>query len=227
MKIDYLGHAFFRISSQDTCLLIDPFFGRSSPNKELKCILKSSCCEKDMKNVALTLISHEHFDHFDKKAVESIALRNNAYTIGHESVLKELSLPANLLKSVKVGDELMLRGVKIKARPAHHPNSFYPLSYLIELEGKQIFHPGDTTLTDHFNGISPDVALLPIGGTFTMDLIDAVRATKTMKPKYAIPMHYNTFKQIQADPHEFKARIEKSIIKTKPIILKPGDSFEC
>ena len=60
----------------------------------------------------------------------------------------------------------------------------------------------------------------------TMDIIDAVRATKTMKPKYVIPMHYNSFTTIQVDPNEFRSRIEKSILKTVPVILKPGEVFK-
>ncbi|VVB99174.1 Uncharacterised protein [uncultured archaeon] len=58
-----------------------------------------------------------------------------------------------------------------------------------------------------------------------MDVIDAVRATKTMKPKYVIPMHYNSFTSILADPNDFKERIEKSVLKTIPVVLKPGETF--
>jgi len=58
-----------------------------------------------------------------------------------------------------------------------------------------------------------------------MDVVDAVRAIKMMKPDYAIPMHYDTFEQIKADPREFKHKIEKSILKTKAVILQPGGCF--
>jgi len=84
----------------------------------------------------------------------------------------------------------------------------------------------DSALMDSFSSIKPDIAMLPIGGTLTMDLIDAVRATKTMKPDYVIPMHYNTFEEIKADPAEFKEQIEKSVLKTKPLIMKPGQALK-
>ncbi len=59
-----------------------------------------------------------------------------------------------------------------------------------------------------------------------MDIVDAVKATKSMKPKFVIPMRYNTFSFIKADPQEFKARIEKSNLKTKAIVLAPGEKVK-
>ncbi len=225
MKINYFGHSFFGITSGDTRILIDPFINRSCQKPEFKTLTKCPCNEKSIKGVSLILISHEHFDHFDQKAIESIASRDSSCVIGHESVLKKLSLSKNLLRPIVAGEEIKVRGVNIEALPVHHPNSFYPLSYMLSLEDRKVFHSGDTALMDSFDKLRPDVAMLPIGGTFTMDLIDAVRATKMMKPRHVIPMHYDTFELIKADPNEFKQRIDKSILKTKPVILKPGESF--
>ena len=225
MEISYLGHSFFCIGCKDAKILIDPFINRSSQKPEFKSLLKCPSCEKDLRGISLILITHEHFDHFDQKAVESIASRDNSCVIGHESVLKRLSLSPNLLRPITAGEKIKVRRTTIEALPVHHPNSFYPLSYLLSLEDKKIFHSGDTDLMDSFDELRPDVVMLPIGGSFTMDLIDAVRATKMMKPKYAIPMHYNTFESIKVDANEFKQRIDKSILKTKPVILKPGQSF--
>jgi L-ascorbate metabolism protein UlaG (beta-lactamase superfamily) len=124
-----------------------------------------------------------------------------------------------------MNQEITLRNLQIKALPAHHPNSFYPLGFLISYKGQSVYHAGDTALINSISEIDADVALLPIGGTYTMDCVDAIRAVKTMKPKYAIPMHFDTFKMIQQDPKEFKQKIEKSVFKTKPVILKPGQKI--
>ncbi|MCD6433986.1 MAG: MBL fold metallo-hydrolase, partial [Candidatus Diapherotrites archaeon] len=68
--------------------------------------------------------------------------------------------------------------------------------------------------------------LLPIGGKVTMDIIDAVKATKMIKPKIVIPMHYNTFEIIKANPKEFAERIAESALKTEVKILKPGQEIK-
>jgi L-ascorbate metabolism protein UlaG (beta-lactamase superfamily) len=226
MKIRYLGHSFFEISSGKNKILIDPFINYSPDESELIPLSKSSCCEKDFKGISMILVSHEHFDHFDKKAIEKIAERENCCVISHESVLNELTLSQNLLRPINSGEKISFRGIDVEAIPVHHPKAFYPLGFVVGVEGKKIFHSGDTALMDSFNNINANVAMLPIGGGVTMDLIDAVRATKTMKPDYVIPMHYNTFEQIKSDPFEFQQRIEKSILRTKPIIMKQGQTVK-
>ncbi|MEM4364269.1 MAG: MBL fold metallo-hydrolase, partial [Candidatus Diapherotrites archaeon] len=111
-------------------------------------------------------------------------------------------------------------------KEAHYPNSFYPLSFVFSKDGESVYFAGNTSLLDSFEEIKSDVAIIPIGGNSTMDVVDAVRATKSIKPKFVIPMHYNSFDSMVADPVDFKERIEKSVLKTIPVILKPGQSFK-
>jgi L-ascorbate metabolism protein UlaG (beta-lactamase superfamily) len=91
--------------------------------------------------------------------------------------------------------------------------------------GKTIYFAGDTYDYYDMLNIDADLAILPIGGTFTMDSLGAVSALKKMRAKYVVPMHYNTFQRIQADPFEFARRVEENT-KTQPIILRPGERFE-
>lgn len=225
MELTFLGQSCFLLSFKKTKILIDPYLKRKS-NGTLEATFTPPHTKNSIKDISLILLTHEHFDHFDKEDIEHIAKRDNAVVVAHDSLLSELTLPRNLLRPISVGKKESLRNVEIEALPAHHPNSFYPLSYLVHADKKRIFHAGDTALMDHFSDLTADVALLPIGGTYTMDLIDAVRATKTIKPDIVIPMHYNTFDVIKADPNEFKQRIEKSILKTKPVILSPGEKYK-
>ena len=226
MKIQYLWHSFFKISFQGATLLVDPFIKMPEGENTFKpCMICPADAQK-IKGIDFICISNEQFDHFDKKTIELIARRDRAVVVGHESVLNELDIPSNLKHCVKIGDTFSLGGVRIEVKNAHYPNSFYPLSFYFSKGGESLFFAGNTDLMDSFSEIKSDVALLPIGGSSTMDVIDAVRATKTMKPKYVIPMHYNSFPTILADPNEFKARIEKSILKTIPVVLKPGESFK-
>lgn len=226
MKVQFLWHSFFKVSFHGVSILMDPFMELPEGENSIKLNMKCPSEASKIGGVDVICISNEHFDHFDRKAVEAIALKDNATVVGHESLLNELGIPSNLKHAVKVGDVFNLRGVSISVMGAHYPNSFYPLSFSLSKDGETLFFAGNTALMDSFAEIKSDVAILPIGGNSTMDVIDAVRATKTMKPKYVIPMHYNSFDSIMADPNDFRSRIEKSVLKTIPVILRPGESFK-
>ena len=221
VKVSYLAHSFFKISSSGKNLLVDPFFEHPSQQRLIKCPIT----ESSLKNIDVILITHEHPDHFDKAAIERIANREKCAIVATRNVLNELNINHAQCIEVSSYDEKLVRGFKITTLPAHHPTAFYPVSYLIKIGNKTIFHAGDTTLKDEFAEIKADLSLLPIAGKATMDVVDAVKATKMIKPKYAVPMHYNTFEHIKIDPREFSYRIDKSILKTKPVILKPGKSI--
>ncbi|MFH1544645.1 MAG: metal-dependent hydrolase [archaeon] len=225
VKIHFLGHSSFKLVYPHTSILIDPFINNTCIEPSFKRLIDSPVKENELNDVSLILVSHEHFDHFDKKAIESIAQKNNSVVVGHESVLQKLKLHKRFLCPITIGQKIELRKLAIEGITAHHPNSFFPIGFLIDSGKEKIYHAGDTDLIDEFDEIKADIALLPIGGTYTMDLVDGVKATKSMKPKIVIPMHYNTFSMIKADALEFKHKIEKSLLETKPVILKPGESF--
>ncbi len=226
VEVQYLGHSSFKISDKGCCILIDPVMNWSSP-KEFEYLIKPRTKECDFKKASLILITHEHFDHFDKGTVERVAKTNSACVVAHPNILQTFdgAIQKAFLHPISISQTVSLRGVTVEAVPAHHPQSFYPLGFMITINGKKIYHAGDTELIDDMAKLKPDVAIVPIGGYGTMDCVDAVRAIKTMKPRFAVPMHYNTFKQIMQDPKEFKQKIEKSILKTKVVILKPGKKF--
>jgi len=224
-KIQFFGHSFFKIGFPQGNVLIDPFLSCNPPNPSLERLVECAAKPADLKDISIILVSHEHFDHFEKETIEKIANKEGALVVSHESILQKLEIPKNLKHAISLNRKATLRNIEIEALPAHHPQAFYPLGFLISANNNSVYHAGDTALLDSFSEIKADVALLPIGGSMTMDLVDAVRAVKTMKPDYVIPMHYNTFEVIKADPLEFKQKIEKSILKTKPVILEPGKSF--
>jgi L-ascorbate metabolism protein UlaG (beta-lactamase superfamily) len=101
---------------------------------------------------------------------------------------------------------------------------------LIINSGKVVYHAGDTCVFGDMKLIGdmykPDVALLPIGGFFTMDPKQAAMATKLIGPKSVVPMHYGTWPPIEVDPKEFERMVKKSSPKTKTVLLKPGESME-
>ena len=123
---------------------------------------------------------------------------------------------------------------QITAGQAHHlhrlrvfPHLNNPAGVLVTVENRTIYHTGDTALTTDmklYGDEGVDLALVPIGGNFTMDIADAVRAVEFIRPKCAIPMHYDTFDINHADPEKFKAALAGKGVEC--VILKPGASWE-
>ena len=222
VNVQYFGHSFFKLGFPGRNVLIDPFVKSTCSTPDFKRLVKCGATAKDLRDIAMILVTHEHFDHFDKALIENIVNRDNCCVVAHDHILQELSIPQRVQVPIRMNQDISLRNTVIHALPAHHPTAFYPLSFLVSTDTGSVFHAGDTTLINSLSQVKADVALLPIGGTYTMDCVDAVRVVKTMKPKYAIPMHFNTFGMIQQDPNEFKQRIEKSVLKTKAIVLAPG-----
>jgi len=223
VDLQYFGHSFFKISNADSTILIDPVFDSSKTEGKRKA--KFRVKPSDFKKVSLIFITNETNEHFDPKAVTEIALKHNALVVAHEIALQRLSLPRNLKAPIVSNGEMSLRGVKIKAKTAHYPKSFYPLGYLLELGGKKIYHAGVTSLLDDFNQVKTNVALLPISSR-SMDVVDAVRATKLMKPDVVVPMQYDVFEEKKIDVPDFKRRIEKSVLKTKPVLMEMGQTIK-
>lgn len=223
VDLQYFGHSFFKIAHNGSTILIDPVFDSTKTTFKKK--LKIKAKPTDFKDVSLLLITNETPEHFDAAAVEDIAIQNNAIVVAHEIALQKLNLPRTLKTPIVSNSEVTLRGVKIRTKTAHYPKSFYPLAYLLECDGKKIYHAGVTALLDNFNEVKANVALLPISSR-SMDVVDAVRATKLIKPDMVIPMQYDVFEEKKIDIPDFKRRIEKSVLKTKPILLGMGETIK-
>jgi len=178
------------------------------------------------------IVTHLHGDHIGD-AIE-IAKRTGAKIVAIFEI-------ANLAKQKgvdaiggNIGGYMRLEDVDIALTNAIHSgwgHGIYaqPTGAIIRMDGKVVYHAGDTGLFYDMKLIGdlfkPDVALLPIGGWFTMDIYQAAEAVKLIRPKIAIPMHYNTFDLIQADPEEFKKLVETQT-DTRVVILSPGEHVE-
>ena len=198
MKIRYLSHSCFEIKNEKT-VLIDPFFSKNSLAPEYN--------EKP----DLILVTHEHFDHSDTSRFDS-------------PVVCPIGFKTKKSQEMKVGEKKTVEGIKIEMVASSHHQSKYPTGFVLEIEGKRLYHPGDTYLDGLKQLGAIDVFFVPIGGYFTMNIDEAVEALKIIKPKLSIPMHYNTFPQIKADPEEFKNKANKEGFKIK--VLKIGEELE-
>lgn len=224
IKIKYLGHSSFIISMNKTNILTDPYFNndtRCSYKRLIDCALP---LEK-LPSIDTVLISHEHFDAFDIDNTNKLIKTHNPKIIAHQSVLNKINTDINSKVAIDEYEKKTINDISYFAHPAHHPTAFYPLSYVISNKKNSIYFAGDTFMTKEHDNIKADIAILPIGGKTTLDLISAVSVAKKIKPKYLIPMHYNTFDHIKQNPFSLKEKFEGTRYTVKPVVIAPGKEW--
>ncbi|RLF88723.1 metal-dependent hydrolase [Thermococci archaeon] len=180
-----------------------------------------------LEHVDVVVVTHEHGDHW-VDAIE-VAQRFDAYFVGiYETAQKAAQKGVKKAVGMNIGGPGEVEGLKIALTPAFH--SGLPVGIVISSGSETLYHAGDTGLFTDMKLISelfhPDVALLPIGGFFTMDPEQAAIATTLLKPKVAIPMHYNTFPVIRQDPELFRKLVAEKAPDVEVVILKPGEYYE-
>jgi L-ascorbate metabolism protein UlaG (beta-lactamase superfamily) len=132
---------------------------------------------------------------------------------------------------INIGGRVEIQGVRLWMVHAFHTASkSAPTGVVIEGEGKAVYHAGDTGLFGDMRLIGElyklDVALLPIGGYYTMEAREAAKAVKLLKPKVVIPMHYKTFPVLAQSTEEFAEKVKEMAIETRIVVLKPGESYQ-
>lgn len=216
MQIQYLGHSAFLITvSSGEKLLLDPFI---TPNPLAEGKVRIADIQPDY-----IFLSHAHFDHIAD--AETLAKAHNAPIIGvweiHSYFEKRgcPTYPMNVggtWRSPKEGSELW-----VKLVPAIHTSSFpdgsyggVPVGFLISDGKYTVYYAGDTALTLEMELLAEryvlDLAFLPIGGTFTMDVEDAVEAALLLDVAHVVGMHYNTFPPIQIDAQKAQADFKEN-----------------
>ncbi|MBN1756611.1 metal-dependent hydrolase [bacterium] len=225
VKLTFLGHSAFMLESPKGIILIDPFI---SGNPQ-------ATCKADDLNPQWILVTHGHGDHLGDAI--SIAKRSDALLIAPFELASYVQKSGVNAHPMHIGGGHAFPFGKVKLTPALHGSAVedehgmvytgQPCGFLVELEGKWIYHAGDTALFGDMELIGKrynlDVALLPIGDNFTMGPDDAAYAVKLLKPKVVIPMHYNTWELIAQDPLKFAEKIDPKITRT--VILKSGESY--
>lgn len=224
MRITYLGHSAFILEEGDFKGIIDPYItGNSLSNINVD----------EITGLTHIFVTHGHGDHLGDTL--KLAESNDVLVISNAEISNYLKEQGLKTHSMHIGGRHTFDFGVVKLTPALHGSAITtengtvdggnPCGFVIEINGKKIYHAGDTGLTMDMKLLEVeniDVAMFPIGGNFTMDIEDAIRAVDFVKPKLAIPMHYNTFPVIKADPKEFA---EKNITcQTK--IMEIGEIYE-
>ncbi len=219
MELTYLGHSGFFAQMGSKSLLFDPWL---TPNPQR--LVGPVATPSRFRKVDAIFVTHEHFDHCDPEAIAEIVGRTLAHVVGPQEALEKINVAERLKMPVRSGERFTFNGIDVTVTEAQHPKSLNPVGFVVECGGQRLYHAGDTYDFYGLTQIPADVGLLPIGGTYTMDVFAAITAMKRLRLKHVIPMHYGTFAQIQVDPREFIKRAETT--KTIPHLMEPGDSIE-
>jgi L-ascorbate metabolism protein UlaG (beta-lactamase superfamily) len=182
-NIHWLGHDSFRVDG-DVTIYIDPWkLAAGSPPADL------------------IFVTHEHSDHFSPDDINLIRTPETEFVTIASVAAK---LPGRV-HTVKPGDYLTVRDVAIEVLPAYnlskkfHPREKGHVGYVLTVGGQRIYHAGDTDAIPEMAGLRPDIAMIPVSGTYVMDANEAVEAIKLLQPGLAIPMHYGAIVGSEAD----------------------------
>src|SRR5438067_9522638 len=219
MDIRFLGHACFELTEGDTRVLVDPFL-TGNP----KAAVEAS--ELEPTHIFLT---HGHADHYGD--VVDIAKRTGAHCVAIVEIANELQDEGvENVADPNLGGTVEFSGGWVRLVPAWHTSTTpkgtvnTPAGLVINLGGTTVYHLGDTALFSDLELVgkrdSIDVALVCIGGHYTMDRVDAATACGLIGAKTVIPCHYDTFPPIETDAEAFKKDVKKGDV----VILQPGET---
>jgi L-ascorbate metabolism protein UlaG (beta-lactamase superfamily) len=220
--VRYIGHAAFLIEAGEAKMLIDPYLSGNS----------AAVAPKGLKP-DLILVTHAHGDHLGD-AIE-ISKKTGVSILTTNEIANYCITKGAKAIDAHIGGKISFPFGTVKLFPAVHSSSVdgislvgVPCSFVITVDGKSIYHAGDTALFGDMKLIGEefklDVALLPIGGHYTMGIDDAVRAAKLLNARTIVPMHYDTFDVIKANPFEFCKKV-KTEAKLICVILRPGEKL--
>ncbi len=210
ISVRWLGRSSFKVKADDKIVYFDPYEGEYKAKGDL------------------ILVSHSHSDHCDPSNIKMIR-RDDTLVIAPADC--ELKIGGNI-KSLKPGEKSSSGNITVEAVEAYNykrfrspGNPYHPkglgVGYLVTIGDKTIYHAGDTDFIQEMKSLKNiHLALLPCGGTYTMDNREAIEAALTIEPKFIIPVH-----RLDANPNEVKEEVEARS-DTKVILLKPGESFE-
>ncbi len=197
VELTWLKHAGFKIKGSRV-IYIDPYE-----------------VPEGLEKADVILITHDHFDHRDVKAIRNLS-RDDTVIVHPTGCVVEGYQSCEL----RTGETVEIKGVRIQAVPAYNIDKPFHkencVGYIVELDGVRIYHAGDTDRIPEMKDIDVDIALLPIGGTYTMDVNEAIQAARDIKAKYYIPMHFGAIPQTDADPEFFRKNVENAVV-LKPL----------
>ena len=214
ISIQWLGHAGFLLEGEGKKIYIDPFRIAQEPAFDDR--------------ADILLITHEHYDHCSPDDIRKVRKSDTTTLIPENCSLEFKGDARRVAEGDILADGLEIKGTRIEVVPAYNIDKpYHPrglgVGYIVELEGLRIYHAGDSDFIPEIEAINADIALLPIGGTYTMNEEEAANAAAVISPGFTIPMHYGS-EGINGDPERFKALVHSKNPDINVIILIP-DQF--
>ncbi|UCC40997.1 MAG: metal-dependent hydrolase [Candidatus Aminicenantes bacterium] len=215
MEITLLGHAGVKIQGSKT-IYIDPFLTGNPA---------AATSPDEITEADIVIVTHYHGDHLGDAF--SICKKTGATCVGIHEVSVDAEAEGITTEGMNIGGTIDVEGVKIHMVQAlHSAEKGDPAGVVVEMDGKKIYHAGDTGLTLDMKLIGeffkPDLSFIPIGDRYTMGVPSAAKAVEFIQTKKVIPVHYDTFPIVSADPEDFKRRVGDL---AEVVILKPGESY--
>lgn len=211
LDIEWLGHSTFRIVAENKTIFIDPYQLAKSDKADI------------------ILITHGHYDHCSQQDIDKIARDGTIVVCTADSQSKIVRIKQKVsIELIEPGSELIIGNIKIKTIEAYNQNKKFHakaegwVGYIIQFDSTVIYHAGDTDIIkemEKLTGYSKKgnyfIALLPIGGTYTMTAEEAAKAASIIKPSLAIPMHYGSIVGSRNDAEKFVSLCEQEGIKAQ------------
>ncbi len=223
MKFHYYGHSAIAMSHGEHTVVFDPFFsGNPLLDKPPGDLVPNTI-----------ILTHGHEDHVGDTV--DLAKKHGSKVVGVFELANRMGEEGVDTIPCGLGGRVDHDWGWSKFVPAFHSSSFggkymgMPAGCVVDFGGARIYNSGDTCVFSDMKLIAelykPEIALLPIGGHFTMDLFEAVKAVEFIQPEVVIPIHYNTWEPIAEDASKFKSEVE-SKFKTKVQIMEPKSTWE-
>jgi L-ascorbate metabolism protein UlaG (beta-lactamase superfamily) len=222
LKVTFHGHACFSLEADGRRVVVDPFL-TGNPAADIPV--------DRLPKVDAVLLSHGHGDHLGDAI--PIARRDGATIVATAELARFCGQRGATVHAMHIGGAHEFPFGRVKLVPAFHGGAVEgdatgqfttnPCGVVVTMGGKSAYHCGDTALTLEMQLLAGrvDVMLVPIGDNYTMGIDDAVRAVDLVKPATVIPMHYNTWDVIKADPEQFKRHVGD---RARVVLLTPGQS---
>lgn len=211
-RIEVFTQNSIRIKGGGKIIYIDPFKMIETP-----------------RNADFVLITHEHFDHFSPEDIKKVS-GTETVLIVPESMKEKAGEVRNIvseIRTVSPGTHSVIDGLEITAIPAYnagkpfHPESSKWVGYILDIEGEKVYIAGDTDAIEEAASVKCDVAMVPIGGRFTMNAEEAASLINRMRPKYAVPTHYGENVGTGEKPEVFAGLVEP------PVEVRISEKFHC
>lgn len=201
-NIEVFTQSSIRIKDKTRTIYVDPFQMKSDPH-----------------DADYVFITHSHSDHFSLDDIRKVIKSSTILVVPTkmEDDARELSAEVKSIIPLKPGIYKELSGLEVETIPAYntvkpfHPRRAEWLGYILRIDGKRVYIAGDTGATKEAKQVRCDIALVPVGGTYTMDVKRAAELVNIIRPEYAIPTHYGSIVGKKTDGQTFASLVDSTI----------------